>query len=691
MVYVGSLSLMAKKALGNQCHQANLNSILTTLPVDAAISGMDAVILGPADLAGAAGKKIPDAVRNRHPSICVIYLCQKDAEKKLFPDAPNVKVVKKITPDVIKESLQEFYGKDVQIIEMKYDSMNSKANDLGQNPDAAIVQQHNIVPPAQQIIKQRMGKEVQVPGKPGQTPEAPEAPETPITPVPPVPELNPEPIPEPMPEPPKAPRPMTIEDTIEAVKSVKDWEILRQQLTRDGIMRQLMTESSEFSGFRKLLDLWDVRINDIWMDQTKSNQEKLEALKDMGTQRQILQGQANSILIDKFIDIMMRVVAICSRCVDERVEDITKNYQAIKSGREDYLEQLLATGEQPTTILHQRVVELVGIEAELINMFSYIDSEGENNVIARLNEKLPSNNEFINEVIGRSRVLFYPENSESLSNKMFDALNNGRIAFSTIEDKLSALHTAMFETIVAFQGVSEHQTTLMQALRSNRVENVVIRDSLLKNCFHIFIGTEQIGLTSTVAAYAGACSHADERYNTLVIDLTGHAHYERYGYTVEKLDDFLENRIQNPLTIVVGTCAEDPEKLAKVMSEVKNRITYFGKVFVVLDASQTMALDQIGHDALTINYITNCTEHSLQAIADAYKTGKDLPNVGNKLIAIDSPVDELTIVNKLGMDIATTKFVPIPYMREVRKCAIQNLQLDKVPDICRVYEEAFRV
>ena len=156
------------------------------------------------------------------------------------------------------------------------------------------------------------------------------------------------------------------------------------------------------------------------------------------------------------------------------------------------------------------------------------------------------------------------------------------------------------------------------------------------------------------------------------------------------LDDFLADRIQRPLIIVEGNIADDPEKLAAMISEIKNRITYFARIFVVLDAAQVNALDQIGRDALTINYVTNCTEDSLNAIAKAYEVGRHMPNVGNKLISIDAPVDELTIVNRLGMDIATTKFVPIPYMREVRKCAIQGLQPDKLPDLCRVYEEAFR-
>lgn len=63
MVYVASLSLMAKKALGPKCHQSSINGIIDTMSIDPAVSNMDVVLLGPSDLTG------PPARRFRKPSL----------------------------------------------------------------------------------------------------------------------------------------------------------------------------------------------------------------------------------------------------------------------------------------------------------------------------------------------------------------------------------------------------------------------------------------------------------------------------------------------------------------------------------------------------------------------------------------------------------------------------------------------
>ena len=135
MVYVASLSLMAKKALGPKCHQSSINGIIDTMSIDPAVSNMDVVLLGPSDLTGPAGKKIPEAVAKRHKGVCVIYLCTNDREAKLFQDAPHVKQVKKIKDIVIAEAVTEFYGEDIKAVDPKYHSSADRVGDLGDNPE----------------------------------------------------------------------------------------------------------------------------------------------------------------------------------------------------------------------------------------------------------------------------------------------------------------------------------------------------------------------------------------------------------------------------------------------------------------------------------------------------------------------------------------------------------------------------
>lgn len=659
MVYVASLSLLAKKALGSKCHQSSINGILDTLSIDPAVSNMDVVLLGPADLSGPAGKKIPEAVAKRHSGVCVIYLCTNDREAKLFPDAPHIKQVKRIKDTVISEAVTEFYGEDVKANNPKYSSAADKVGALGTNPEPP----RPIAPPVEEEET---------------TAEAPapvelELPEAQVE-QPPVAENEP-------------PKPSPAEDVIASVKSVKDWDILKRQINRDSIIRQLILENNEFAGVANMLNVWDLRIRDVWADPHKSNEEKMRAVQEFGANRQVLQATYNSVLVDKFVSLLERVVSVCSATVEERCNEITHAVISVQQNKDAFLEKAVSGEDSLDDTLYERMVELQSIEGELCKMFAFLHHEGMEEIVGRLGEKLPSTNEYINNVLSVSAKLYQPGNTVNLAQAIVDSLAKGQVQLSLIEDKVKGLMSTMFQVIVAQNKVIQYQRDVISCLRANNVESLVVRDSLLKECFNVIVGSEHTGLTATSAIYAGMLSRRD---NTLVVDLTGHSHYDRYGYDTVSLDEFMMERIQRPLLFVTGSVDNDPEKVFHLMEELKSRLTYFRHLIIVLDAAQLNVLDQVGREALSISYVTNCTVESLAAVTAAYEAGRKIPNVCHKLICIDSPVDVGMLIATLKMDISMTKLIPIPYLREIKQAAIVRQQPHTYNDVLRVFEEAFR-
>lgn len=659
MVYVASLSLLAKKALGSKCHQSSINGILDTLSIDPAVSNMDVVLLGPADLSGPAGKKIPEAVAKRHSGVCVIYLCTNDREVKLFPDAPHIKQVKRIKDTVISEAVTEFYGEDVKANNPKYSSAADKVGALGTNPEPP----RPIAPP---VVEEETTAEAPAPVEL----ELPEAQVEQPTVV----ENEP-------------PKPSPAEDVIASVKSVKDWDILKRQINRDSIIRQLILENNEFAGVANMLNVWDLRIRDVWADPHKSNEEKMRAVQEFGANRQVLQATYNSVLVDKFVSLLERVVSVCSATVEDRCNEITHAVVSVQQNKDAFLEKAVSGEDSLDDTLYERMVELQSIEGELCKMFAFLHHEGMEEIVGRLGEKLPSTNEYINNVLSVSAKLYQPGNTVNLAQAIVDSLAKGQVQLSLIEDKVKGLMSTMFQVIVAQNKVIQYQRDVISCLRANNVESLVVRDSLLKECFNVIVGSEHTGLTATSAIYAGMLSRRD---NTLVVDLTGHSHYDRYGYDTVSLDEFMVERIQRPLLFVTGSVDNDPEKVFHLMEELKSRLTYFRHLIIVLDAAQLNVLDQVGREALSISYVTNCTIESLAAITAAYEAGRKIPNVCHKLICIDSPVDVGMLIATLKMDISMTKLIPIPYLREIKQAAIVRQQPHTYNDVLRVFEEAFR-
>lgn len=657
MVYVASLSLLAKKALGSKCHQSSINGILDTLSIDPAVSNMDVVLLGPADLSGPAGKKIPEAVAKRHSGVCVIYLCTNDREAKLFPDAPHIKQVKRIKDTVISEAVTEFYGEDVKANNPKYSSAADKVGALGTNPEPP----RPIAPPVEETPAEAPAPvELELPEAQVEQPTVAEN------------------------EPPK---PSPAEDVIASVKSVKDWDILKRQINRDSIIRQLILENNEFAGVANMLNVWDLRIRDVWADPHKSNEEKMRAVQEFGANRQVLQATYNSVLVDKFVSLLERVVSVCSATVEERCNEITHAVISVQQNKDAFLEKAVSGEDSLDDTLYERMVELQSIEGELCKMFAFLHHEGMEEIVGRLGEKLPSTNEYINNVLSVSAKLYQPGNTVNLAQAIVDSLAKGQVQLSLIEDKVKGLMSTMFQVIVAQNKVIQYQRDVISCLRANNVESLVVRDSLLKECFNVIVGSEHTGLTATSAIYAGMLSRRD---NTLVVDLTGHSHYDRYGYDTVSLDEFMVERIQRPLLFVTGSVDNDPEKVFHLMEELKSRLTYFRHLIIVLDAAQLNVLDQVGREALSISYVTNCTVESLAAVTAAYEAGRKIPNVCHKLICIDSPVDVGMLIATLKMDISMTKLIPIPYLREIKQAAIVRQQPHTYNDVLRVFEEAFR-
>ena len=657
MVYVASLSLLAKKALGSKCHQSSINGILDTLSIDPAVSNMDVVLLGPTDLSGPAGKKIPEAVAKRHSGVCVIYLCTNDREAKLFPDAPHIKQVKRIKDTVISEAVTEFYGEDVKANNPKYSSAADKVGALGTNPEPP----RPIAPPVEETPAEAPAPvELELPEAQVEQPTVAEN------------------------EPPK---PSPAEDVIASVKSVKDWDILKRQINRDSIIRQLILENNEFAGVANMLNVWDLRIRDVWADPHKSNEEKMRAVQEFGANRQVLQATYNSVLVDKFVSLLERVVSVCSATVEERCNEITHAVISVQQNKDAFLEKAVSGEDSLDDTLYERMVELQSIEGELCKMFAFLHHEGMEEIVGRLGEKLPSTNEYINNVLSVSAKLYQPGNTVNLAQAIVDSLAKGQVQRSLIEDKVKGLMSTMFQVIVAQNKVIQYQRDVISCLRANNVESLVVRDSLLKECFNVIVGSEHTGLTATSAIYAGMLSRRD---NTLVVDLTGHSHYDRYGYDTVSLDEFMVERIQRPLLFVTGSVDNDPEKVFHLMEELKSRLTYFRHLIIVLDAAQLNVLDQVGREALSVSYVTNCTVESLAAVTAAYEAGRKIPNVCHKLICIDSPVDVGMLIATLKMDISMTKLIPIPYLREIKQAAIVRQQPHTYNDVLRVFEEAFR-
>ena len=84
----------------------------------------------------------------------------------------------------------------------------------------------------------------------------------------------------------------------------------------------------------------------------------------------------------------------------------------------------------------------------------------------------------------------------------------------------------MFKLCEEDATIIEYQQKLINLLRAQRVEDVVIVDNVIKNSLRIFVGPADTGVTATAVTWSGVVSR---RQNTLLLDLTGNSKLRQYG------------------------------------------------------------------------------------------------------------------------------------------------------------------
>ena len=94
-------------------------------------------------------------------------------------------------------------------------------------------------------------------------------------------------------------------------------------------------------------------------------------------------------------------------------------------------------------------------------------------------------------------------------------------------------------------------------------------------------------------------------------------------------------------------------------------------------------------EALSVNFITNCTNESIASTAKCYKSIKN-SNIARKLLLVDPPVSVLELAKRAGIDPLVTRCISIPSVQRVKTCSIMHDAPYEYAEVRAAYEEAFR-
>ena len=705
MIYTASLSVPARKALGNQVNQSTLNKICDQFPLDPESTTMDVVILGPRDLMGPKLAKMRTALQTAHPDICIIYLYENSNEASWL-ETPYKKECKKIRPTDIKDAFEEFVGQH-KIMQGKQQMTSADFKVLPDNVGTGILQdvelavENKVIPEPEEA--------------PAPTPWIPQE----RTYEEPTPEPEPEPIPEPvvieeeqppLPVEPVQPAPVeqpvmdtaamqaqnfqhvsptvsqapTFEEIAARSMSYEDWELYKEHLNRDSMIRALIQENSEFSGLVNLLESLDKRIETVWRDPALTPDMKFEKIKDIGLQRSTMQATKNSLMVDKAISIINTIIISAKRTVEEKLSTIDV---ALYKVCEDKIKIM------DTTLVDKAIEERAKLQMDLMNIVrGIIDLYKSVNdfvveEIASLDQKLPSSNAYINEMVAPiGESIFTPQNTATLANKLMVCLQDNTVVASQLEEATRAVINVMFELCAKDEEIIRHQQNKIELLKAQRIEDVVITNTLLKQRMSIFTGGDNTGRSATAITWSGVQSRAN---NVLLIDLTGRDKFKDYGCEALDLDDFMVSRVEREFVCVRSSKILGPDQIVDLITELSTRLNHYRYVNLIVAPEDISGLRQLSEEALWVNYVTNCSQVSIDCVREIVGQNT-VGNIAKRLIMIDTPCPPLTIAEACGVDYTQTKLIPLPNVPAIKACTLRHDRPYEFSEVIRIFEEAFR-
>lgn len=754
MIYSAKLAAPVKKAYGERCYGTNIQKICEQLSLDPEVSGMEACVLCPKDVAGIMRKKVQLAIEDKNPDVCIIYIYNNEKEADLV-DTPFKKQVKKTTPDVVKDIVEDCMGnyllsakktvvsrdakvtktinskpEDVQVTagglkgglfknkaaaakkdnqevgdELKYDvaldlwyKIDALGNQVyinkktgkemtkmqvearktrikqgsyklpktlpeGVRPDPADAE--NVEIPDDLVVGDIEDEEDDIPVNLGE-PKEPEAPvvEEPVKP--------------------------NLEERVESdfernlkeVSNFHDWGLFKEAMSKDAAIRQLLEENTTYQGVVQMLSVLDTEIKTTYYDKGLTSQQKFEKVLEIGNKRSTLMATHNDILARKVLDVIDAVTIGARRTVNDLLDEHRKSMEQITVSKEGLFDE---------TELHRLVdmrskamCELLALVKSTIRLYQAMDLEV-SDVILDMDKRLPSDNEYINEMVGSAAEVLTPTNSMELARTMMRALQEKREAFVLMEEQVRKVIDSIRELFDRDEAIIQYQQHITQMLKAHRVEDAVIIDSVIKNILNVYIGQRGSGLTATALTWSGCLAR---RRNTLLIDLSNESKLGDYGEDVVDLDEFMRQRIDRPLCVVAGT-VPDVEALSELITELKTRLDYYAHINVILDSTQLEYAKVLAKESLTVNYITNCTKDNMEEMGNVYAS-VDVNNVAQKVLMVNPTIDVLKVAEYMNIDVTSTKCVSIPDVPKIKSCGVLQDKPYEYVGVRTVFEEAFK-
>ena len=297
-------------------------------------------------------------------------------------------------------------------------------------------------------------------------------------------------------------------------------------------------------------------------------------------------------------------------------------------------------------------------------------------------EGIPSSNPYINSYL-KPAVGIAPKDLTKHIDLLFRALNDGKLKLSAVEAEIKALIETSSKICELSDSIIAAQEEIIETMKVQKIEDVVIVDSLVKNAMRVYCGGDNSGKTASSVVMNEVHRR---KGNTLFIDLTKTNKAATYIPNMTDISEVIDkpNRGEYEFLYYKNRQKIDFEALIEYLNDCT---VHFRFINILTDFDRH--IKELQDYALSVNVFLKPDITSISR-AKNFIRATTADNIAKRLCVVNPSVEPSEMFSILDISPTEYKYVAIPNMPEINKATLRGTNPGIIKDVRLIFEEQFQ-
>lgn len=481
-----------------------------------------------------------------------------------------------------------------------------------------------------------------------------------------------------------------IVERVRQCHTIADVAILTREITATGVVKDVLRENQEYATMEEQLNSLKQKIHSVMLDPAiPSIEEKWTKIRALSNNKAFYAAKTSNILAQRIDEIIGILSSKTRELLNERMADIDKVISGYRSGRMSQIEPARISG-----LMDKRarlIADAAALQKEVFTTFSETDNMITNAIEDVIKENTSTTGIPVvdDNLRARGEAITSEDGLQIIQHMLMTAVNNSD-DYMKYQNTIEVLNRKIALIINVDDEIIAAQNAALEYLTAKDVEDMVSAHTLIKRAMRLYVGEEGVGRTAI--SYIISKGRSKMNANVLYVDLTGQSKLKDYGESAIDVFEWIGEGTEKPFCAVEGNI--DDINTASFIQRVSNALVkaadYYRVINVVLRPDQTEIISALQPDTLSINYITDIANKSLEKMREVIKNTA-YENMAQKVIVNKCNRCAEVIVQKLGLsDRIDVSYVQIPYIPQIADCALQGVNPAEVDIVEKAIKEVMK-